>query len=236
MAAPFSAAEPGTVSRLFNRTAGVYDQLNDQLSFGLHRLWKRQAVAALDLHHGERVLDLCCGTGDLTLLAAERVRPNGHVVGIDMAGAPLLRAQQRAALKPWLSVELRQADALKTDLPSGSFDALAMGYGLRNLRDTGAGLREIKRLLTADGRAVILDFNRSTNPLVAAYQRFYLRQIVVPRAKSVNLEEEYAYLGSSVATFASGIEQEHLAKAAGFGTALHRPIAGGLMGLLELHP
>ena len=235
MAQPFSAADPGTVARLFDRTADAYDQLNDQLSFRLHRLWKRQVIAALRPRRGERLLDLCCGTGDLTMLLAERVRPNGRVIGIDVAAAPLVHARQRVALKPWLPVEFQQTDALRTPLQSGCFDALTMGYGLRNLRDIGAGLREMRRLLKADGRAVVLDFNRSANPLVATCQQAYLREIVVPLAKAKGLEAEYAYLGPSISTFASGAEQEQVARTAGFGAARHRPMAGGLMGLLELH-
>lgn len=234
MAQRFSAADPGTVVQLFNHTADAYDELNDALSFRLHRLWKRQVTAALRPLRGERVLDLCCGTGDLTMLLAERVRPNGRVVGIDVAAAPLARARQRAALTPWLPVAFQQADALDTPLPSGCFDALTMGYGLRNLGDIGAGLQEMRRLLKADGRAVVLDFNRSTNPLVAAFQQVYLREIVVPLAKGKGLEEEYAYLGPSISTFASGAEQEHMARTAGFAAARHRPMAGGLMGLLDL--
>ena len=208
----------------------------DTLSLGLHRLWKRQALAYLAPRPGQRLLDLCCGTGDLALILAEKVRPGGQVLGLDAAEAPLELARRRAAQQPWLPLDWRLGDALATGLPDGWADGAVIAYGLRNLADPLAGLRELRRLLRPGGRAAVLDFNRPEDSagLVARFQRFYLRQLVVPLARQADLEAHYAYLEESLARFPTGLEQEALARQAGFARGHHRPLAGGQMGLLEL--
>lgn len=235
MPQPFAKADPATVFRLFDRTARTYDLLNDLLSLGLHRLWKRQAVALLQPRPGERIVDLCCGTADLALLLAERVRPRGGVIGVDGSAAALEQARQRAGERPWLPLEFIHGDVLALTLPPGAADGVMMAYGLRNLASAAAGLRVIRRLLRPHGRAVVLDFNRPSHPLWSQAQRSYLQQVVVPVARMLELEAEYTYLERSIATFATGPQQETLARQAGFAVARHHPVAGGLMGLLELH-
>ena len=224
------------VRALFERVAPSYDRLNDLLSLGLHRVWKRQSVAWLQPSSGQRLLDLCCGTGDLALLLAQRVRPGGLVLGLDAAEAPLELARRRARLQPWLPLEFRQGDALATGLTEGWADAAVMAYGLRNLMDPAAALVELRRLLRPGGRAAVLDFNRPADPAgaTAGFQRLYLRRVVVPLARQAGLEPEYAYLEDSLSRFPTGAEQEALALAAGFSSARHRLLAGGQMGLLQL--
>ncbi|MCP9841701.1 bifunctional demethylmenaquinone methyltransferase/2-methoxy-6-polyprenyl-1,4-benzoquinol methylase UbiE [Synechococcus sp. J7-Johnson] len=231
--------DPQAVRELFEVIAPRYDQLNDLLSFGLHRLWKRQAVLWLLPRPGQRLIDLCCGTGDLALVLAGKVRPGGQVIGLDAASAPLQVASARAARQPWLPLQWRQGDALATGLPPQSFDGAVMAYGLRNLADPAEGFRELRRLLRPGGRAAVLDFNRPdpsspTGAMAAAFQRLYLRRLVVPTARLFDLPDQYAYLEASLERFPSGGEQEQLARSAGFSWARHRLLAGGLMGLLEL--
>ncbi|MFM8660648.1 MAG: bifunctional demethylmenaquinone methyltransferase/2-methoxy-6-polyprenyl-1,4-benzoquinol methylase UbiE [Cyanobium sp.] len=227
--------DPGAVRELFEQIAPRYDLLNDLLSLGLHRLWKRQALLWLKPAPGQILLDLCCGTGDLALQLAARVRPGGRVLGLDAAAAPLALAAGRAARQPWLPLEWRQADALATGLPSAAADGAVMAYGLRNLADPAAGLQELRRLLREGGRAAVLDFNRPPpSAAVAGFQRGYLRRVVVPAARAFDLEEHYAYLEASLERFPSAAEQESLACAAGFRSVRHRPLAAGLMGLLQL--
>ena len=221
---------------LFERIAPAYDRLNDGLSLGLHRLWKRQAIAWLRPSPGQRLLDLCCGTGDLALVMAQKVRPGGEVLGLDAAAAPLELARRRAAVQPWLPVSFRQADALATGLPDGWAQGAVMAYGLRNLADPLAGLRELQRLLQPGGRAAVLDFNRPSDSSgwTARFQRLYLRRLVVPLARQAGLEAQYAYLEDSLARFPTGPAQEALARQAGFSRVEHRPLAAGQMGLLLL--
>ena len=137
----FKPGDPASVEALFDQIAPRYDLLNDLLSLGLHRVWKRQAVAWLQPRPGQKLLDLCCGTGDLALVLAPKVRPGGAVVGIDAAGAPLQVAAGRSARQSWLNIQWQQGDALATGLPAASFDGAVMAYGLRNLADPGQGLR-----------------------------------------------------------------------------------------------
>ncbi|WP_411871036.1 bifunctional demethylmenaquinone methyltransferase/2-methoxy-6-polyprenyl-1,4-benzoquinol methylase UbiE [Vulcanococcus limneticus] len=231
--------DPQAVRDLFEQIAPAYDRLNDALSLGLHRLWKRQAVAWLQPGPGQRLLDLCCGTGDLALVLAGKVRPGGLVLGLDAAAAPLELARRRAAAQPWLPVEWRQGDAQATGLAKGWADGAVMAYGLRNLPDPAAGLAELRRLLKAGGRAAVLDFNRPdpaspAGAVVAGFQRLYLRRLVVPLARRAGLEPHYAYLEESLRRFPTGPEQEELARTAGFARGRHRLLAGGQMGLLQL--
>jgi len=239
----FAPGNAASVQQLFDAVAPRYDQLNDLLSLGLHRLWKRQAVAWVDPRPGQRCLDLCCGTGDLALLLASRVRPRGQVLGLDAAAAPLAVVAKRAACQPWLNLKWQQGDAQSTGLPSAWADGAVMAYGLRNLPDPLAGLRELRRVLRPGARAAVLDFNRLTpvtgataevSTALAAFQRLYLRRVVVPAARSVGLEPHYAYLEESLEQFATGSQQERMATDAGFAEVHHRPLAGGLMGLLQL--
>ena len=236
MPASIQPGDPEQVRDLFDRIAPAYDRLNDLLSLGLHHIWKRQAVAWLHPLPGQCLLDLCCGTGDLALVLAEKVRPAGLVLGIDAAAAPLDRARQRALAQPWLPVEFRQGDASATGLANASADGAVMAYGLRNLPDPAAGLQELRRLLRPGGRAAVLDFNRPVDPrgATAAFQRLYLRRLVVPLARKAGLEDQYAYLERSLERFPTGEEQEALALTSGFSSARHRLLAGGQMGLLQL--
>jgi ubiquinone/menaquinone biosynthesis methyltransferase len=230
---PLKPGDPAAVEQLFNAVAPRYDRLNDLLSLGLHRHWKRQMLVWLQPRPGERWLDLCCGTGDLALALARRLRPGGEVLGLDAAAAPLRRAQERASREPWLPVRWQQGDALATGLPPAALDGAVMAYGLRNLEDPAAGLRELQRVLKPGARAAVLDFNRQPSGSAAeAFQRAYLRRLVVPAAAMAGLRDQYAYLEASLERFATGPAQEQMALAAGFLEAHHRPLAGGQMGLL----
>ena len=227
--------DPAAVEQLFDSVASRYDQLNDLLSLGLHRQWKRQLQCFLRPAPGETWLDLCCGTGDLALELARRVRPGGSVLGLDAAAAPLELARHRQSRQPWLNVVFQQGDALSTGLPDASADGIVMAYGLRNLADPVVGLKEMARLLKPGRLAGVLDFNRLTTAGPAAdFQRFYLRRLVVPVASAAGLKEEYAYLEESLKRFPDGTAQERLALEAGFAEARHHTLVAGQMGMLLL--
>ncbi len=231
MSTPSSAP----VQALFNQIAPVYDQLNAWLSLGQHRVWKQMAIQWAQPKLGGINVDLCCGSGDLTLLMAHRLSGNGQVIGIDFSHQQLAIAQQRTQSISWAkSIQWIEADVLELPLGDNTVDAITMGYGLRNVTDIPKALQEIHRVLKPQGKVAILDFNRATAPDVRQFQQWYLRQIVVPIAAWFQLEEEYAYLETSLARFPTGPEQVELALAAGFETVRHYPIAGGTMGVLVM--
>lgn len=226
---------PEEIRVLFDRIAPVYDQLNDWLSLGQHRVWKTMAANWTGPFQGATCLDLCCGSGDLARILAQRVGPNGQVYGVDFAAEQLRVARQRTQASSQVAgITWVEADALELPFEDRSFDAIAMGYGLRNVTSIPGCLQEIYRVLKPGCKAAILDFHQPQNPWLQTFQQWYLQTIVVPAAARFGLTEEYAYLGPSLKRFPSGTEQVSLARAEGFNRAIHYPIAGGLMGVLVL--
>ena len=226
---------PLIVKDLFNKAASKYDILNDVLSFGLHRRWKKEIILSLKPIAGEKWIDLCCGTGDVTFLLARSITPKGKVVGIDFAEKALAIAQRRHQKLPGLAISWINSDATNTGLESKSFDGAVMAYGLRNLNNPMNGLIEIHRLLKPGGRAGILDFkNPKEGSISNVFQRFYLKNIVVRVTKRLNLQDEYKYIQESINKFPKGDELEALALKAGFSTANYRSIAMDQMGILFL--
>ena len=227
------ASDP--IRALFNRIAPVYDQLNTVLSLGQHRIWKQMAVKWSGATAGDLCLDVCCGSGDLALFLAEQVGAAGHVVGLDFATAQLAIAAQRSQARyPKPPITWLEGDALELPFSNNYFDALTMGYGLRNVTDIPGCLKELHRVLKPNAKAAILDFHRPSNAHIRTLQQWYLDAIVVPAAQQFGLTEEYAYIAPSLDRFPTGAEQVALALQAGFVTATHYPIAGGTMGVLVL--
>lgn len=220
------------IQAIFDRIAPVYDQLNDRLSFGQHRVWKQMTVKWSQAAAGMTCVDVCCGSGDLARLLARRVGTSGKVVGVDFSPAQLEVARKRFPGFGAGAIDWIQADALSLPFPDAQFDAATMGYGLRNVTDILTSLKELRRVLKPNATAAILDFHRPESPAVRTFQQWYLQTIVVPTAKQLGLTEEYAYISPSLDRFPVGAEQVELALQAGFAKAKHYAIAGGIMGVL----
>ena len=219
---------------LFNDIAGQYDLLNDVLSAGQHRVWKQMAVRWSRVGAGGDALDVCCGSGDLALALAAAVGPSGSVTGLDFAVEQLRVASRKQAASGAASrtpMRWVEGDALQLPFADGAFDAVTIGYGLRNVVDIPRCLREARRVLRPRGALVVLDFNNSDGP-AAAVQKAALAGVVVPVATALGLGDQYAYLQPSIEAYPKGPELERLAKQAGFAAATHYEIAGGLMGAL----
>ncbi|KAG6488014.1 hypothetical protein ZIOFF_056772 [Zingiber officinale] len=197
-------------------------KLNDLLSLGLHRSWKRMCISWSGAKKGDRALDLCCGSGDLTFLLSQKVGLQGEV--------RLLAASSE--LHFLCHLEWIEGDALNLPFPDCYFDAITMGYGLRNLVDRQKALREIFRVLKPGSKVSILDFNKSTSNLVNTAQEWMLDKVVVPVASNYGLSQEYEYLKGSIAEFLTGKELESLVDEIGFSKARHYEIGGGFMGNL----
>ncbi len=227
--------DPIAVRRLFNSTSSKYDLLNDLLSFGLHRVWKKQTLKWLNPRPGEYWLDLCCGTGDMAISLAKLLGPEGKVLGIDNAENTLNIARKRTVSRKNMSILWLEGDVINTKLVPKSFDGAVMAYGLRNLYDPKAGLYEIYRLLKPGSKVGILDFNRMVKGSIGeSFQKFYLRKVVVPVASLFGLSDHYAYIEKSLRTFPEGKEQESLALEVGFAQATYKKLAWGQMGVLLL--
>ncbi len=224
------------IQAIFNRIAPVYDRLNNDLSLGIHWVWKQMAVSWSGAKTGSNCLDICCGSGDITQLLAKQIGTTGIVVGADFAPAQLANAATRIAsiYPPLTNIDWVEADALDLPFADNYFDAATMGYGLRNVTDIPRCLTELYRVLKIDSKVAILDFHRPSGKLIRRFQQWYLDQIVVPKAAQLGMTDEYAYLNPSLDQFPTGIEQVELGLAAGFSHATHYPIAGGMMGILVL--
>jgi demethylphylloquinol methyltransferase len=221
------------VRTIFNRIAPVYDQLNDQLSLGQHRIWKEMTVKWSAAKSGDTTLDLCCGSGDLTFRLARHVGTTGQVYGVDFSANLLNFAQERCKnYYPKPSITWLEADVLNLPFDNNYFDAATMGYGLRNVQDIPRSLQEIHRVLKPGAKAAILDFHRPSNQQFRAVQQWYLNNFVVPIATNLGLKDEYAYISPSLDRFPTGKEQIELAHQAGFVNATHYPITNGMMGVL----
>ena len=142
---------PEGVRRMFDRIAPVYDSMNRLMTAGLDRRW-RVATARAVVRDGDRVLDVCCGTGDLSIAAREA---GGEVTGLDFSEPMLAHAREKSSDIDWVS-----GDALALPFPDGSFDAATVGFGVRNLDDLERGLAELRRVLVPGGRLAILEITR----------------------------------------------------------------------------
>jgi len=217
---------------MFGSVAHRYDLLNHLLSCNIDRWWRRQTAAgvsaALD-RPGARVLDLCCGTGDLMLALGGRTV--GAVWGCDFS-APMLEIARRKLAGRAQPFALIEADALRLPLPDASLDLVTIAFGLRNLADYGEGLEEMARVLRPGGMAAILEFstppNRAAGALYAAYSRWVLP--AVGRLVSGS-PDAYAYLPESVRRFPRPEELAARMESAGFREVSWRAMTGGIVAL-----
>ena len=222
------------IEEMFNSISSRYDFLNDIFSFGLHRFWKRKLLEFLNPTFGEKWIDICCGTGDMSILLARYMKSAKNITGLDSASQALLVARERSK-KKYSSIEWINGDALQTNLASNEFDGLLMSYGLRNLSSSYEGLREALRILKPGGRAGILDFRSfEGGSIKGLFQKIYLSLYVVPIASLFGLGQEYSYIKKSLINFPSGEKQIHLALSAGFQKAEYQILAMGQMGILLL--
>ena len=203
------------VRAMFSRLAWRYDLVNDVMSFGLHRLWKRQAVeialAGLDR---PRVLDLCCGSGDLCFLASGMGAAS--VVGADFT-LPMLAVARRRKLSGEGRCSLTQSDALRLPFADGSFDAITISYGLRNVADLPRAVSEMRRVLAPGGRCVVLDFGKPEGTVPGFLYRGFLRTMMPAVGWLFHGDPEtYLYIPDSLERFPAQRGIERLMKDAGF--------------------
>ena len=185
------------VRGVFDSVAGKYDVMNDLMSGGLHRLWKRFAVDLVSLRAGQKVLDLAGGTGDLARLFARKVGTTGTVVHTDINHAMLAEGRDKL-IDAGIMLPTVQCNAESLPFPSRSFDLVSIAFGLRNVTRKDVALAEMRRVLRPGGAAVVLEFSKVAAPLAPAYDWYSFS--VLPKIGKVVAKDEasYRYLAESI--------------------------------------
>jgi demethylmenaquinone methyltransferase/2-methoxy-6-polyprenyl-1,4-benzoquinol methylase len=207
---------------MFDQIAPRYDTANRLFSLDRDHAWRRRAARLTRLRPGHTALDLCTGTGKLAHELLPLVRPGGRVIGIDFSPGMLELARAREP-----DVEFRQGDVSRLTEADASVDAVTIGFGLRNLVNRDAALREMRRVLRPGGRLVVLEFAPPTGPLMAAY-RFYLGRVMpaVVRLSSTNESNAYRYLAETVSNFPQPAALARDLEAIGFEVEVQRMTIG----------
>ena len=216
------------VRGMFGRVARRYDVANHLLSFNIDRLWRARTVRSVGhilARPGARVLDICCGTGDLTLSLARQC--STPVFGSDFCHPMLVAASRKGA-----GAGLFEADALRLPLGDASFDLITVAFGFRNLANYGAGLAEMRRVLGPGGMAAILEFSEPPNPVFAALYHFYSRRILPLIGGALSgSRDAYTYLPESVRKFPPAEELAEEMRRAGFREVRYERFTGGIVAL-----
>jgi demethylmenaquinone methyltransferase/2-methoxy-6-polyprenyl-1,4-benzoquinol methylase len=212
---------PDAVRTMFDRIAPVYDAMNHAMTAGLDRRWRRETARAA-VSPGDRVLDACCGTGDLAIAA---LRAGGRVTALDFSERMLERAHEKSSEIEWV-----QGDALSLPFGDGAFDAATVGFGVRNLDDLEAGLRELRRVLRPGGRVAILEITQPRG-LLRPFYRLWFDGLVPLAGKLLPGGSAYTYLPASVRRFPGAKDFAELMQTTGFEQVRYRLFAGGIVAL-----
>jgi demethylmenaquinone methyltransferase / 2-methoxy-6-polyprenyl-1,4-benzoquinol methylase len=209
------------VRTMFDRIAPVYDVMNRVMTAGLDLRWRRLTAEAV-VRPGDRVLDGCCGTGDLAIAC---VRLGGKVTGLDFSPRMLERARRKSSAVAWV-----EGDLLALPFEDASFDAATVGFGVRNVADLGRGLAELTRVLVPGGQLGILEITTPTG-FLAPFYRVWFDRIVPLLGKLLKGGAAYSYLPASVRRFPGPEELAELMRGAGLGDVEYRTFAGGIVAL-----
>lgn len=197
------------IEPMFSTITPYYDQMNDLMTLGLHRLWKKMAIVKAQLKPGDTHLDLCCGTGDLAILAAKKVGQNGKVVGLDFCASMIEAAQKKSQRKNFLKICYQQADVQSIPLENETVNATTIAFGIRNTENPTQVLKEIYRVLKPNGKFICLEASEVKIPFIAFFAKIYTFKIIpcIIRLLGKNTDA-YQYLPRSIQNFWSSNEME----------------------------
>jgi demethylmenaquinone methyltransferase / 2-methoxy-6-polyprenyl-1,4-benzoquinol methylase len=213
---------PDAVRTMFDRIAPVYDLMNRVMTAGLDGRWRRLTARSV-VRPGDRVLDACCGTGDLAL-ADERA--GGRVVGLDFSERMLERARRKST-----SIEWTRGDLLELPFEDASFEAATVGFGVRNVADLERSLRELRRVLRPGGRLGILEITEPRGLLRPFYMLWFYGIVPLLVGRVLRGGSAYSYLPASVRRFPGPEDLGVLLERSGFGEVRFRLLAGGIVAL-----
>ena len=221
----------GQIRGMFDRIAGVYDLMNTAMTAGLHHRWRERAAERAKLEPGDSALDACCGTGDLAFELARRVGPQGSVIGSDFSERMLELARRKAADRTGAPVRFEYGDALALAYDDHSFDAVTVGFGVRNLADLDRGVAELARVLKPGGRLVILEITQPQRPPLSTFFSLWFDRLVPLLGRFAGDREAYAYLPESVKRFPPPEGLALVMDRAGLERIRYTVLAGGIIAI-----
>jgi demethylmenaquinone methyltransferase / 2-methoxy-6-polyprenyl-1,4-benzoquinol methylase len=216
------------VAGVFTSVASKYDIMNDLMSVGLHRIWKRFAVGLANVHEGQRVLDIAGGSGDISRLFLDKVGKNGEVILTDINNA-MLRVGRDRLLDEGKATPTAQCDAEHLPFPDNYFDCVSIAFGLRNVTHKDAALREMKRVLKPGGRVIVLEFSKVAKPLEKIYDLYSFKLLPKMGELIANDADSYRYLAESIRMHPGQEELKQMMLDAGLERVEYFNMTGGVV-------
>jgi demethylmenaquinone methyltransferase/2-methoxy-6-polyprenyl-1,4-benzoquinol methylase len=216
------------VAGVFTSVASKYDIMNDLMSVGLHRIWKRFAVGLANVHPGNRVLDIAGGSGDISRLFLNKVGSSGQVVLTDINNA-MLRVGRDRLLDEGITTPTTQCDAEHLPFPDNYFDCVSIAFGLRNVTHKDAALREMHRVLKPGGRVIVLEFSKVVKPLEKAYDLYSFKLLPKMGEMIAGDADSYRYLAESIRMHPGQEELKQMMVDAGLERVEYFNMTGGVV-------
>lgn len=228
-----SQAKAGLVADVFHSVAARYDLMNDLMSAGIHRIWKRFTIELSGVRKGNAVLDIAGGTGDLAARFADIVGPEGRVVLADINDSMLKVGRDKLLDNGRLgNLEFVQADAQSLPFPDDSFDCVTIAFGLRNVTDKDAALRSMLRVLKPGGRLLVLEFSKPGNPLLSkVYDTYSFKVLPLMGRLVADDADSYQYLAESIRMHPDQETLKDMMEDAGFSRCEYHNMTGGVVAL-----
>jgi demethylmenaquinone methyltransferase/2-methoxy-6-polyprenyl-1,4-benzoquinol methylase len=225
-------AKAGKVAEVFHSVASKYDIMNDVMSFGIHRLWKRYTIGMTQLRPGNRVLDLAGGTGDLSLQMSAKVGPKGEVVLSDINSSMLQQGRTRLTDEGVVgNVRYVQANAESLPFPDNHFDVITIAFGLRNVTDKSRALASMFRCLKPGGRLLVLEFSKPMDALAPIYDTYSFKILPKMGKMIAGDEESYRYLAESIRMHPDQETLKGMMQEVGFERCEYFNMTGGIVAL-----
>ena len=219
------------VGAVFHSVARRYDLMNDLMSVGLHRAWKRYAIDISGVKAGDRVLDVAGGSGDLSRLFASRVGPSGEVILTDVNASMLSVGRDRLIDDGMVNVPVLQCDAEKLPFPDNYFDCVSVAFGLRNMTHKELALAEMQRVLKVGGRLLVLEFSKVWKPLAPLYDAYSFKLLPFMGKLVARDADSYQYLAESIRMHPDQETLRDMMLAAGFSKVDYYNLSAGVVAL-----